>query len=243
MNTALIFAGGSGIRMNTKAKPKQFLELNGRAIIIHTLEYFEKHPEIDSICVVCIADWIDYLKTLLDLHGIQKVRWIVPGGETGQESIFNGMQAIYADAENPKETVVLVHDGVRPLISASLISENIQSVLKNGSAVTVAPAAETIFTSSPEQADQIGSILNRAQCQLARAPQSFFLEDLYNAHQQAKTDHITNMIDSASLMKHYGKPLFMIQGPVENIKITTPMDFYLFRAIYEIRENAQIFGF
>ena len=123
MNVALIFAGGSGTRMNTKSKPKQFLELHGKEIIIYTLEHFERHPEIDAIAVVCIADWIDYLKSIIRKHGIDKVKWIVPGGETGQDSIFNGLEAIHKDC--PEDSVVLIHDGVRPLINRELISDNI----------------------------------------------------------------------------------------------------------------------
>jgi len=240
MNTALIFAGGSGIRMNAKARPKQFLELNGRAIIIHTLEYFENHPEIDNICVVCITNWINHLKELLEHHRIKKVQWVVEGGSSGQESIYNGLKVIYANCKSPKDSVVLVHDGVRPLISEQLISDNIASVRTHGSAITVTPAVETIVTA--ENGNQVERIADRSVCRLARAPQSFFLADLYEVHQKAVEDGIFNTIDSASLMKHYGHPLFMVDGPVENIKITTPMDFYLFRAIYEARENSQIFG-
>ena len=82
MNTALIFAGGTGRRMGSAGRPKQFLELHGKPIIIHTLEHFDRHPEIDAIAVVCIAGWIDYLKDQLDRFRIKKVRWIIPGGET-----------------------------------------------------------------------------------------------------------------------------------------------------------------
>lgn len=241
MNTALIFAGGTGSRMNSKTKPKQFLELNGRAIIIHTLEYFEHHPEIDAICVVCLADWIDYLKELLQHSFIKKVKWVVPGGQTGQESIFNGIKAIYSGVENPNDTIVLIHDGVRPLITDQLISDNIECVKKNRSAITVTPAIETIIAADDNRC--IKNITDRKECFLARAPQSFYLSDIYETHLKAIADGNVNMIDSASLMKHYGFTLYTVDGPVENIKITTPMDFYLFRAIYEARENSQIFGY
>lgn len=240
MNVALIFAGGTGSRMNSKARPKQFLELNGRAIIIHTLQWFEQHPDIDAICVVCIAEWIDYLKELLSRSFIHKVKWIVPGGASGQESICNGIRAIH-DSGAPDDTVVLIHDGVRPLISEKLISDNIECVRLHGSAITVTPAIETIIGTNEE--NQVEHITDRKLCKLARAPQSFFLKDIYAAHMQALEAGKKDMIDSASLMKFYGFSLYTVEGPVENIKITTPMDFYLFRAIYEARENSQIFGF
>ena len=94
MNYAVIFAGGTGSRMNTKTRPKQFLTLHGKEIIIYTLEHFENHPDIDGISVVCIEGWIDYLKKLLDKYQIKKVKWISPGGTTGQESIYNGLNAM-----------------------------------------------------------------------------------------------------------------------------------------------------
>ena len=241
MNIALIFAGGTGTRMNTRSKPKQFLELNGKAIIVHTIENFENHPEIDAICIVCIESWIDHLKDILAKNFIKKVRWIVPGGETGQDSICNGLNAIAKDCEHPENSIVLIHDGVRPLINEKLISNNIEKVRQCGSTITVTPAIETIV--STDEQNEITKITDRKQCFLARAPQSFWLKDIVEAHHKAVAEGIHDMIDSASLMKHYGHKLYTVDGPVENIKITTPMDFYLFRAIYEARENSQIFGF
>ncbi len=161
-------------------------------------------------------------------------------GATGQESIFNGLQVIYKDCCNPNDCVVLIHDGVRPLINDTLISDNIASVRKFGSGITVTPAIETIVTANEN--NQIENVTDRKLCMHARAPQSFILKDIYDAHQKAIDENIHDMIDSASLMKYYGYNLFTVEGPVENIKITTPMDYYLFRAIYEARENSQIFG-
>lgn len=239
-NIALIFAGGTGTRMNSKARPKQFLELDGRAIIIHTLMHFENHPKIDAICVVCLESWIGNLKELLERFSIKKVRWIVPGGSTGQESIYNGLKAIHDSGEAESESVVLVHDGVRPLISEKVISDNIECVDRYGSAITVAPAIETLITSNEQF--EVQEIYNRDRCHFARAPQSFLLEDLWSAHVRARSENIMNMIDSACLMKHYGFSLQMVEGPSENIKITTPMDFFLFKAIYEAQQNSQVFG-
>src|SRR5690606_21856736 len=112
MNVALIFAGGVGSRMNSKAKPKQFLELYGKAIIIYTIEIFDNHPDIDGIIISCVKEWIDYLKDLITKFNISKVIEIVPGGETGQISIYNGLVAI--EKHFPPNSIVLIHDGVRP---------------------------------------------------------------------------------------------------------------------------------
>lgn len=239
MNTALIFAGGTGTRMNSGGRPKQFLELHGKPILIHTIEQFEHHPEIDNIAVVCIAGWIDYLKGLLHRHGIQKVKWIVPGGTTSQESTRNGLNAIAAD-QDPADTIVLIHDGVRPLITPELIHDNIQCVKDYGNAITVAPAIETIITTGDGAC--VDQVIDRSACRLARAPQSFVLKDILDMHHRALAENYDEMIDSASLMMHYGVRLHIVNGPPENIKITTPSDFYVFRAIVEARENSRIWG-
>ena len=116
MNIAVIFAGGVGSRMHSKERPKQFLEMYNKPIIIHTLEHFEKYKDIDAIVVVCINGWIQYLKDLLYKFRIEKVKLVVPGGTTGQLSIYNGLKAAKEIAGNEK-SIVLIHDGVRPLMS------------------------------------------------------------------------------------------------------------------------------
>lgn len=244
MNIALVFAGGTGIRMSSKAKPKQFLEFQGKAIIIHTLEAFERHPEIDAICVVCLQPWLKYLEGLLERFRIQKARWVVPGGATSQESVFNGLEAIHRDlsarGEDTAKTVVLVHDGVRPMIAPELLSENISSVAEYGSAITVSPSSETIICL--EQNDMAAATVDRNVCVHAKAPQSFWLEDIFDLHKRARQEGLTGMIDAASLALRYGKKLHVVYGSPENIKITTPADFFMFRAIYESRESSEVFG-
>lgn len=238
-NIALIFAGGSGTRMNSKSKPKQFLEMNGKPIIIHTLEYFENHEQIDGIVIACIGEWIPYLQEKLERFHIQKVCKVVSGGTTGQESIYNGLCALH-ELFPQEDTAVLIHDGVRPLITEKLITDNIEAVRTHGSAITVTPVTETIVVS--EESGGISDVVKRANCFHAKAPQSFLLKDILAAHEKALAENIHDMIDSVTMMKHYGYPLHIVEGPVENIKITSPADFYVFRALFEARENSQIFG-
>lgn len=239
MNIAVIFAGGTGQRMNTASKPKQFLELHGKPIIIYTLEYFQKHSQIDGIVVVCLESWIDYCENLLKKYQIDKVLKIVPGGNSGQESIFNGLEAAYQISDNEQD-IVLIHDGVRPLINEALITNCIASVKKHGNAITVSPAIETILLKTED--GDIGNILKRSECEMAKAPQCFYLNDIYSCHLKAKAAGKDDFIDSASLMQYYGYKLNAVEGPLENIKITTPADFYIFRAIMDARENLQILG-
>lgn len=237
MNIAVIFAGGTGQRMNTKTTPKQFLQLHGKAIIIYTIERFEYHPDIDKIVVVCLEDWIPTLKRLIKQAGFEKVASVVPGGDCGQASIRNG---IYEAARLfPGDSIVLIHDGVRPLLSDDTITACIASVKEHGSAVTCVPATETIVQ---EKDGKIFNMIERQSCRLARAPQCFYLDEIRQAHEQAQKDGLNDFIDSAYLMTHYGHDLYVVEGGTENIKITTPPDFYIFRAILDAQDNSQILG-
>lgn len=240
MNTAIIFAGGTGKRMNTKSVPKQFLELHGKPIIIYTLEKFENNSDVDAIVVSCLEAWIPKLKQYLRKFDIHKVRAVVPGGDTGQESIHNGLLA--AAEFCPEDTVVLIHDGVRPLISDETISAAIKCAHERGNAVTVTPAIETIFVHDDEESGKVGRILNRNHCMMAKAPQCFQLGELLGLHERALKEGRTDFIDSATMMEYYGRDLYMVEGNMENIKITTPVDFYMFKAILDAQEDSQIFG-
>ncbi len=238
MNVAVIFAGGAGQRMNTRTKPKQFLELHGKPILIYTLELFQQAPSIDGIIVVMLENWIEYSSELIDKYQIKKVKAIVPGGKTGQESIFLGIEKAHELFEG--DSVVLIHDGVRPLVEVETIEKCIECVKEHGSAITVSQAIETVALMTEN--GEVGEILPRKKCQIAKAPQCFILDRIYNNHLKAKAEGKFDFIDSASLMQHYGEKLFTVEGPSENIKITTPGDFYIFRAIVDAKENSQIFG-
>lgn len=238
MNIAVIFAGGIGQRMRTTNRPKQFLEMHKKPIIIYTLEHFENHADIDAVVVSCVEEWIPYMKELIDKFGITKVKRVVKGGETGQMSIYNGLVAAKELAENEK-SIVLIHDGVRPLIDQKVISDNLYSVKENGSAITSAIVKETIMVVKDD--NSIDYVPDRAHSRVAKAPQSFWLDEILEVHQKAQKDGIRDFIDSCTMMKYYGHTLFLIDGPYENIKITTPDDFYTMRALLDAQENAQIY--
>ena len=241
-NIAVIFAGGSGVRMNTRSKPKQFLELRGKPIIIYTLELFDNHPLIDGIVVVCLESWIPFLKKMLKKFEINKVVKIVSGGDSGQDSIYRGLCAVEDSCKDKGEenAVVLIHDGVRPLIVDETITRNIEKVHEKGSAITVVPAIET-FVIQKEEGQMV--IPDRSSCLLARAPQSFYLKDILSIHRKNKENGNITFIDSCSMMSYFGYKMATIEGPMENIKITTPTDYFIFRAMVEVHENQQIFGF
>lgn len=239
MNIAVIFAGGVGSRMRSKDLPKQFLRIHGIPVIVRTVGHFQEHPMVDSIVVVSGAGWLDYCRKLLDEYGMSKVAAVVPGGATGQESIFHGLLAAEEIAKNER-SIVLIHDGVRPLIDAKLIADNIESVRATGSAVTCVRAKETVLVEDEDGA--VDSIPNRSVLRLARAPQSFWLDEVLDAHRAADAAGRHDYIDTASMMFERGCPLTPVEGPDENIKITTPGDFFSLQAILNARENEQIYG-
>ena len=238
MATALIFAGGTGRRMNSRSKPKQFLELHGKPIIIYTLEHFEYHDEIEKIVVVCLADWIVELKGLLKRYGITKVVKIVPGGETGHDSIYYGLAAM-RDFSNDDD-IVLIHDGVRPLITEELITENIKSVRQYGNAITAERVRESVVRCADGKT--VTEVPKRDQMYIAKAPQSFRYGEILRLYETAREDGIKT-IDSSHLCSIYDEPMRIVVSSSNNIKITEPTDYYIFRALYEAMEGQQIFGF
>lgn len=239
MNIAVIFAGGVGKRMKTNGIPKQFLEVYGKPILIYTLEKFENNQNIDAIVVSCLEEKMDYCKKLVDKYEITKVRAIVKGGKTGQESIYNGLKAAEQISETDKD-IVLIHDGVRPLIDDEIIDNNIKCVKENGSAITCVECKETVVILDDN--DNIKDVTDRSRSRLARAPQSFYLKDILAAHRKALEDGKTDVIDSCTLMRMYGKEVSIVIGKSENIKITTPDDYYMFKALLDAKENSEIFG-
>lgn len=238
-NIGVIFAGGVGKRMQSKELPKQFLEIYNTPIIVHTIEHFEVNDLIDDVVVVCVEDWIDYFNDLVYKYRLEKVRKVVPGGTTGQLSIYNGLVAA-KEIAGEEQAIVLIHDGVRPLINKDLLTRNIEAVKEYGSSITCSIVKETIVEIYSDGG--IKTLPDRAHSRVAKAPQCFWLDDILSSHNKALESNKTDFIDSCSMMKHYGYHLHMTDGPYENIKITTPDDFYTMRAILQAKEDAQIYG-
>lgn len=236
-NVVIIFAGGTGQRMHSGSMPKQFLELNGKPIIIYTVEQFERSADIDGIVIVCLEQWLSHCQEVINRFEIKKVVSIVPGGKTGFESRLIGVRE--ASKFFALDSVALMHDGVRPLIDQKTISDCISSVRCFGSAITTSPAQETIAVKTND--GSIGDILDRSQCEIAKAPQCFLLGDMLKVHNQAYADGIDDCIDTAFLMRKYGYELHSVVGRTDNIKITTPLDYYVFKAIIEANESKELF--
>jgi 2-C-methyl-D-erythritol 4-phosphate cytidylyltransferase len=241
MNIAIIFAGGTGKRMKTNGTPKQFLEIDEVPIIIHTLNIFENAKSIDAIVIACISSHIEYLRKIVKKFEISKVKLIVKGGKTGQESIINGLKAAEKIKEGDKD-IVLIHDGVRPIIDEKLIDSNIENVKKYGTSISCLKQRETTAISVCH--DKIEKITDRENTYVARAPQTFYLKDILDAEEKSMKNNDLNCIDSCSVMMKYGKykQPHITECLNDNIKITTPEDYYIAQALLKQRKNKEVWG-
>ena len=239
MNIAIVFAGGTGQRMRSTACPKQFLKLYGKPIIIYTLEIFQSHPDIDAIIVPCVAGWHDHLKAMAEKFGITKLIKIVPGGKTSQDSKLSALYALKGICQD--DDIVLMHDAVRPLITHKVIDDNLASVKEYGNAITVDPFTETGIIS--EDGVTVEGTIERHKLYIAKAPQSFYYGEVLAAHEAAKTMPETTTIDTCTIMTTLGKRMHFVPCECSNIKITKPEDYYIFKAIYDMRESQAVLGF
>ena len=227
MNTALIIAGGVGARMGQDI-PKQFLNVYDKPIIIYTLEAFQKHPNVDEIEVVCLEGWHDILKAYCKQFGIDKLAGIVSGGKEGQDSIRNGLFDI-KKRHSDENDIVLIHDSIRPLVSPEIISDNIRVCREKGNAITVVPCTSAMLKTF----DSISSTeqVSRDNLKCTQTPQTFFLNDICNAHLEALEKGITKSVASCTMYIELGRELFLAYGSEKNIKITTTEDIEIFMAL------------
>ena len=238
MNIALLTAAGAGTRMHQDI-PKQFIHVDNKPVIIHTMEAFQNHPSIDAIIVVTLESWTAVLRAYANQFNITKLKWVVPGGETGQESIKNGLdklKEVYPD----EDINVMVHDGNRPLVTTEIISDNLATFARHGNAVAVIPCQEVVFESD----DGISSCVSTEREKLFRTqtPHTYRLDDLLWAHDEAKKRGIKGTAASCMLMKELGKDTFFSKGSEENIKITTLDDLRIFKALLHTRQDDWIKG-
>lgn len=242
MNIAIIFAGGIGQRLNNgeNSTPKQFLKINDKPIIIRTLELFQTHKDVDKIYISIHPDYYKYMQDLVKYYYITKTVGIVNGGKTGQESIYNALKL--AQKENPQDSIVLIHDGVRPNITEEVITKNIECTKKNGNAITCTSCFETILIS--ENGINPEHVPYRKDTYAAQAPQTFHLGEVIEAHEiTRKTNpNYTDIVDTCTLYKTLDKKTFMVKGNRGNIKITTIEDLYILRALIRYKEDLEAFG-
>lgn len=235
MNYALIIAGGSGNRMGQDI-PKQFMHVDNCPIIIHTMMAFQKHPNIHGIAVVCLAGWETVLQSYANQFNVTKLKWIFPGGGNGQESIHNGIVGL-KEAGCADTDLVLVHDGVRPLLSQEIISSNIAVCQKFGYAITGIQCREAILES--EDGFSTTTSIPRDKLIRTQTPQTFTLGSLLQAHDKAQTMGITNSVASCTLMAEIGGvEMHIVPGSEKNIKITTVEDLEILKALMKLQPES-----
>lgn len=229
----IIIAGGVGSRMG-QSIPKQFLNVGEKPIIIYTLEAFQRHPNIDSIVVVCLDGWHEILKSYAEQFNINKLQSIVSGGENGQASIRNGLEEVkrlgYAD-----DDIVLIHDAIRPMVSEEILSDNIAKSEVYGNATTVVPCT-TVVLKKGEDESYSEEVVNREELYLTQTPQAFRLGEILSAHREAEEKNITNSIASCDLYTKLGRKVYYSAGSETNIKLTRPGDIQIFKALLNVKK-------
>ena len=223
---ALLIAGGSGARMHQDI-PKQFLTVNEKPVIVYTLEAFQKHPEIDSIAVVCIEGWENVLQAYAKQFNITKLEHIFPGGDCGQASIRNGVWGL--EKSFASDDIVLIHDAIRPMVSADIISDCIVKTKQYGNAITVIPCAEAMMQTE-DGVKSVGSY-PRDRLKRTQTPQGFKLGEICQLHRDALEAGIMNSVASCTLMIEMGKQVYFSAGSEKNIKLTTVDDIDIFKAL------------
>ncbi|MCH5157836.1 MAG: 2-C-methyl-D-erythritol 4-phosphate cytidylyltransferase [Clostridiales bacterium] len=227
MNVALIVAGGSGKRMGQEI-PKQFLTVNDKPIIIYTLENFQRNPLVDDILVVCIDGWHNVLSSFAKQFNITKLKYIVSGGESVQESIRNGVNKIHE--VYPDDTCVIIHDSIRPLVDESVLNDVIEKCHQRGNAVTSLPYNEQIFIVKDEYSTD--KYIPRETLRRVSTPQAYMLGKLFSCYERAFKENIgiTGSSYTNTMMVELGETLYFAKGSDKNIKLTTKDDFNIFRA-------------
>lgn len=234
MNIAILLAAGNGTRTKS-SKPKQFQSINGLPLFAYSLLTFHHHPLIDTIIIVTQKSYQKRLSAWIKRHHLEKVKAVIEGGNSRQESVYLGLESIASWAK--MEDIVLIHDAARPFVSDALIEKHIQLHDHSFAVNTVIPVTDTILSS--KDGVHLNEVLNRNELYQVQTPQSFHYGSLYHAHQKAKELQITNASDDIQLMSLVNIPVFLVQGEQENMKITYPQDFLLMKMILKKKQKKQ----
>lgn len=221
MTYACILAGGIGSRMGNE-KPKQFINIGGKPIILHTIEKFCLCSEFEEIFILCPKDWVEYTKGLLKKYVSDSRITVLEGGETRNETIMNAVRHIEESQALNEETVIVTHDAVRPFVTYRIIKDNIEAAEKSGACDTVIPATDTIVESADGQI--ISAIPNRAVLYQGQTPQSFKALKLKKLYEELTEEEKAILTDAAKIFVIKGEPVSLVRGENSNIKITYPYD-------------------
>ena len=234
---ALLTAAGQGTRMNLEI-PKQFVHVDQKPLIIHTAQAFQDHPEIDGIMIVTLPDWIPTIRAYAAEYNITKLKWIITGGKTNQESICNGVRALQEKV--PLNSIIVIHDGNRSNVSSETISDSIATFQRYGSAVAAIPCVEAAFRCETDEMSSVTPV-DRRGLYRTQTPHTYTLEKLLWAHREAEIRNIQNEAATCTLMQKLGERIYFSRGTETNLKITTSDDLKIFEAL-RATENSRKAG-
>lgn len=233
---AVLLAGGIGSRMGNPEKPKQYLNIADRPIIVHTIEKFCIHEKFEKIYVLCPRQWISHTKNLVRRYiGDTERVQVIQGGETRNETIMNAVRQIESEYEVDEDTILVTHDSVRPFVTHRIIEENIEFARKYGACDTAVPATDTIVQS--EDGQVISVVPERKKMYQGQTPQSFRLKKLKELYGSLSEEEKQTLTDAAKIFVMKGERVYLVEGEVSNIKITYPYDLRVAETL--IQENGQ----
>ncbi len=232
MNIALILAGGHGNR-TAQDIPKQFMNVYEKPLIIYTLENFERHPEIDGILVVCLDGWHEVLKAYARQYGISKLKWVVDGGDDGQESTHKGVEALKDVCGT--EDIILVHDAIRPFITPDVITDAITKCKQKGSGLSAVRCQETIVRTDDGKSGVEG--IARQEIMRVQTPQAYKYGKAKWAYEEADRRGIKGEVYINTLMLRLGERVYFSKGTDKNVKITTIEDLEVFKALLHMERE------
>ena len=231
-NYVILLAGGVGKRMGNDI-PKQFIEVNGKPIIVYSIENFQRNNQIDKIVVVCVKEWIDHLKDIIRKYNLSKVEWVIEGGNTGHDSIRNGV--FFLKDKIDASDFVIVHDAVRPILPQKAIDEVLRVAHEKGNASS-SIACHPPIVYMDDQESGISDI-DREKVMLTASPQVYKYSLALNCYEKAEADDKHDFTFTSSLLIHYGERVYFAKGTTSNIKVTRKEDLALFGALLSVPEE------
>lgn len=234
MNVAMILAGGTDSRFQMSI-PKQFVNVYNRPVIVYTLEAFQQHNDIDAIMVSCVDGWQEMVRAYAKQFNISKLRWLVPGGKDGQASARNGILELRGKCRG--DDIVIIHDSIRPFVSAEIISDSIRVCRQQGMGVAAVRTMDTVMRTD----DGVVGMQSISRYSIVRiqTPQAYRMDRLLDIHEKAVERGIQGEVDTNSVISKLGEPIYFSKGSDLNIKINTVEDVEMFKALYRMRKEAE----
>ena len=232
MNIAVLLAGGvdPAFKMDI---PKQFVNVYNKPIIVYTMQKFQSHPEVDAIMIACLKGWENMVQAYAKQFRIDKLKWVITGGVSGQDTSRLAADELMHSCK--EDDIVIIHDAIRPMVSADVITDNIRVCRQYGNAITVVPCTAAMLKTY----DALSTVeqVPRDNLKITQTPQAFFLKDICDAHKEALDKGITNSVASCTMYIELGRKLYMSQGSEKNLKLTTSEDIEIFKALLMAKKD------